>query len=195
VSFPSVRAVSLFRRLLLGIVLLGLHLSLQAEQYSALPRSDQKHIYGFMIDAARMPESIAYYEQLIDFCSKWGYNAIIFRLTDDQGSALKFKSHPEFLTHRNALSPEQIAHLVKYSEARGQLIPEVESFGHSRYITSVPQYADLMDQQAVPDKRNPEFSGLIPSHPRTLALMKDPKLPLPQPLTRSQNGTRGYCEP
>jgi hypothetical protein len=172
---PSIRTASLLRLLVLVPALVALQLSVWAEGYPSIPRADQKHIYGFMIDAARVPESMAYYERLVDFCSRWGYNAIILRLTDDQGSALKFKSHPEFLTHRNALSSADITHLVSYSKARGiEIIPEVESFGHSRYITSVSQYADLMDKDMIhPDKRSPDFSGLIPSHPRTLALMKD----------------------
>lgn len=173
-SFPSMKISPLFGLLLPVVGFVTLSLAGLGEEYRSLPRANTKQLYGFMIDAARTPESMEYYERLVDFCSKWGYNTIILRLTDDQGSALKFHSHPELLTHRNALSSTDITHLVQFAEAREiQLIPEVESFGHSRYITSVPQYADLVDKDTIPEKGSPDFNGLIPSHPQTLGLMKD----------------------
>src|SRR5690348_12151788 len=48
---------------------------------------------GFMFDAARLPEKLNYYEQLLDFLAAWGFNALLLRLTDDQGSALHWESH------------------------------------------------------------------------------------------------------
>ena len=51
-------------------------------------------IKGWMIDAARLPEPLPYYRKVIDFCAGWGFNVILFRLADDQGSALCFASHP-----------------------------------------------------------------------------------------------------
>ena len=60
--------------------------------------SNPKCIKGFMIDAPRLMESINYYRRLIDFCSEWKFNTIVFRLTDDEGCALRFESHPELLS-------------------------------------------------------------------------------------------------
>ena len=132
---------------------------------------DTKQVYGVMADAARLPEKFEYYQRLIDFCGDWELNALQFRLTDDQGSALRFESHPELLTHHNAFSPAEMRRLVEYGEKHGvMLIPEIESFGHTRYITGVPRYAELSDY-------NPgapgDVGGVIPVHPQTLALFRD----------------------
>jgi hypothetical protein len=124
-----------------------------------------------MVDAARLPEKTAYYMRLIDFCRQWNLNSLLFRLTDDQGSALRFRSHPELVTHLHALTPEDARALAQYGEKRGvTIIPEIESFGHSRYITATRKYAHLADRQ--PGTRG-DFVGLIPVSPETLALMSD----------------------
>lgn len=125
---------------------------------------------GLMADAARMPEDPSYYRRAIDFCHEWNLNAYLISLADDQGCALRFKSHPELLTHKHALTHEQARDLAKYAQQRGvDLIPEIESFGHTRYITSVPQYADLQDR--MPGHGN--FSAVCPVAPETLKLFSD----------------------
>lgn len=130
---------------------------------------------GFMVDPPRTPESMDYYRRLIEFSADWGFNALIFRVADDQGAAIRFESHPEFLTHKNALTPAQVRELVQLAQSRGiELIPEIESFGHTKYITSIQQYANLADHDPQnPDKRSSAFSGLIPSHPKVLQLIGD----------------------
>ena len=55
-----------------------------------------RRLKGFMIDAARLVESCSYYHRLIDFCAEWGYNTIVFRLTDDEGCALRLKQLQHF---------------------------------------------------------------------------------------------------
>lgn len=141
----------------------------RAARGSASP--DPERLRGLTVDAARLPEKPAYYRRLIDFCREWKLNALLFRLTDDQGSMLRFQSHPELITHPHALTPEEARDLARYGEQQGvTLIPEVESFGHSRYITAAPKYAHLADQQ--PGGRG-EFGGLIPVAPETLALIGD----------------------
>ncbi len=128
-------------------------------------------LFGLMADAARVPEDVSYYRRLIDFCHDWKLNALLISLTDDQGSALRFKSHPELLTHRNALTVGEARNLAEYSQQRGvELIPIIESFGHTRYITGVPQYANLADQ---PPGEKGHFDGIIPVAPETLRLMTD----------------------
>ena len=126
---------------------------------------------GMMADAARQPESISYYRRCIEFCSEWGMNVLLFRLADDQGSMLRFASHPELLTHTNALTPQQAHDLALYAAQHGvELIPEVESFGHTHYITGAERWKHLSDRD--PAQRG-EFGGVIPVAPETLALMRD----------------------
>jgi Glycosyl hydrolase family 20, catalytic domain len=82
---------------------------------------------GIMVDAARLPEPLSYYRRLIDFGCEWGLNALVLRLTDDQGSALRFRGHPELLTHRHALKPDEARELAAYGEQQGvMVIPEIE---------------------------------------------------------------------
>jgi hypothetical protein len=132
---------------------------------SALP------LRGLMLDAARWVESPDYYRRFLDFCAEWRINAVIFRLTDDQGCAVRFRSHPELVTHANALTPKAVAGLARYAAKRGvELIPEIESLGHARYITQTAQHADLNDHD--PDG-TAGYNAVIPLHPKTLRLLGD----------------------
>jgi Glycosyl hydrolase family 20, catalytic domain len=125
---------------------------------------------GLMIDAGRVPETIEYYKRVIQFCADWELNTVHFRLTDDQGSALRFTSVPDLVTHRNAFTAEQLKSLVEYAQSHGiDLIPEVESFGHTGYITRAPSYAHLLDREATDDS---EFSGIIPVNSESLQLFE-----------------------
>jgi hypothetical protein len=124
---------------------------------------------GIMADAARLPEPLSYYRRLLDFGREWGLNALVLRLTDDQGSALRFRSHPELVTHRHALTPDEARDLAAHGDRQGvMVIPEVESFGHTRYITSVPRHAHLEDRRG-----GDGFTGLCPVASETLALIGD----------------------
>jgi hypothetical protein len=124
-----------------------------------------------MADAARVPEDPSYYRRAIDFCREWNMNAYLISLADDQGCALQFKSHPELLTHEDALTPEQARDLARYAQQRGvELIPEIESFGHTRYVTGTPQYAGLADRMPGGEA---DFSAVTPVSPQTLKLMSD----------------------
>ena len=125
---------------------------------------------GLMVDAARVPEKLEYYRRVIDFCAEWGINTLQFRLTDDQGSALRFASVRGLITHRNALTPDQLRDLAGYGQRHGvDLLPEVESFGHTGYITRSPDFAHLLDREP---NGSSEFSGVTPVDPATLDLMK-----------------------
>ncbi len=123
-----------------------------------------------MVDAARVPESLEYYRRVIDFCADWELNALQFRLADDQGSALRFASVPNLVTHKNAMTPAQMKDLAGYAKNHGvDLIPEIESFGHTGYITRSSQYAHLLNSDP---NGNSEFTGMIPVHPETLPLFE-----------------------
>ncbi len=121
-----------------------------------------------MVDAARVPEALDYYRRVIDFCADWQLNAIHFRLADDQGTAFRFNSVPGLFTHDHAFTPDQFVDLERFASTRGvDLIPELESFGHTGFITRSATYAHLLDTTR---DSSSEFTGIIPVHPETLQL-------------------------
>lgn len=135
------------------------------------PRTSGK-LLGLLTDAARQPSKMNYYHRVVDFCHDWGLNALQFRLTDDQGSILRFSSVPDLITHPHAFTGIQMKELVAYGESRGiQIIAEVESFGHTGYITRSPRYAHLLDR-APGAQTDASFTGVIPVSPDTLALFR-----------------------
>ncbi len=124
---------------------------------------------GLMVDAARLPENLDYYHRVIEFCADWRLNTLQFRLADDQGSALRFSSVPNLLLHPHAFTPEQLHELAAFASSHGvDLIPELESFGHTGFITRCPTYAHLLDTTPT---GSAEFTGVIPVAPETLDLM------------------------
>ena len=125
-------------------------------------------IRGLMVDAGRLPEKMEYYRRVVEFCADWEMNALHFRLADDQGSALKFATVAGLVTHRNAFTPEEMRGLAEYGRTHGvDVIPELESFGHTGYITRSPRYAHLADES--PDG-TAEFTGVIPVSKETVEL-------------------------
>ena len=121
-----------------------------------------------MVDAARLPEPLDHYRRVIAFCAEWGLNTLQLRLTDDQGTALRFATVPDLITHPNAFTPDQTKTLVDFAGAHGiDLIPEVESFGHTGFITRSPKYAHLLDADP---QGSGEFTGVIPVLPETREL-------------------------
>jgi len=129
-----------------------------------------RRMKGLMVDAGRVPETMDYYKRVIEFCAEWELNTLQFRLTDDQGSAMRFTSVPGLVNHANAFTPEQLKSLVKFAQSHGvDLLPEVESFGHTGYITRSPTYAHLLDQEATGSS---EFTGIIPVNPESLQLFE-----------------------
>jgi Glycosyl hydrolase family 20, catalytic domain len=134
----------------------------------AQPSSER--IRGLMVDAARVPENLAYYRRVVDFCSEWELNTLQFRLTDDQGSALRFASVPSLITHPHAFAPDELHSLAEYGRTRGvDLLPEIEAFGHTGYITRSPAYKHLLDDDPL---GSAEFTGVIPVHPETPQLFE-----------------------
>ncbi len=133
------------------------------------PAPSAPPIRGLMVDAGRLPEKLDYYRRVIDFCAEWGCNTLQFRLADDQGSALRFASVPGLITHKNAFTPEQLNELAGYGQRQGvDLLPEIESFGHTGYITRSPLYSHLLDGQP---NGSSDFTGLCPVSLETLELM------------------------
>jgi hypothetical protein len=150
------------------IVLLVLIFIINLSAKSMNPQVE-KVFKGFMIDAPRSVETIDYYFRLLDFCQKEGINSVIFRLTDDQGSAYLFTSHPELKMCEGAFSEKELRTIIEYAKNHGiEMIPEIESFGHSRYITETKRYKFLNDGPPGED-----FNALCPVNDSTLSLLKD----------------------
>jgi hypothetical protein len=157
--------MNLIKKLLIAA---GIIISLSFNNYSQDYKKDPP-FRGFMIDAPRTVETMEYYFRLIDFCHEKGLNSIVFRLTDDQGSAYHFISHPELKTCTGAFTAQELKKLVKYAKDKGiEIIPEVESFGHTKYITEADRYK-LLDDGA----KGEDFNSVCPVSDTTLGLMKD----------------------
>jgi hypothetical protein len=161
-----------------GIALgaVAVHPDLFTENGASYPQShnadvaSRPTIRGVMVDAGRVPESLNYYRRVIEFCSEWELNTLHFRLADDQGSALLFSSVPDLVTHKNAFTPDQLRDLARYGNHHGvDLIPELESFGHTGYITRSPAYAHLLDSSP---QNSSEFTGVCPVNPETFHLFE-----------------------
>ncbi len=103
-----------------------------------------------MIDPARQNENAWYYRRVIDFASRYKMNAILCHLTDDQTAALFHEDYPE-LMHPQAWTPDEVRDLVAYAKERHiDLIPEIESLGHSRMFTRKTDYAEYLHQTKTP---------------------------------------------
>ena len=153
-----------------GIALTGVATTPCFGQSTADTIAGREPMRGLMVDAARVPESIEYYRRVIEFCAEWQLNVLQFRLADDQGSALRFSSVPDLVTHKDAFTSEQLRDLAGYARSHGvDLIPELESFGHTGYITRAPAYAHLLDNSP---QGSAEFTGVIPVDPETLHLFE-----------------------
>lgn len=99
-----------------------------------------------MIDPARQNENFDYYRRFIQFAARYKINAILCHMTDDQTSAMQHEKYPE-LMHPQAWTPEQIAELRQFAERHHiELIPEIESFGHSRMFTRREDFRDFLHQ-------------------------------------------------
>jgi hypothetical protein len=169
IAGAALTGVATFPRLLIGKPAGASTASLSSQRALDSPATQTK-IRGLMVDAARVPESLDYYRRVIDFCSDWELNTLHFRIADDQGTALRFSTVPDLVTHPDAFTPEQLRALVDYGARHGvDLIPELEAFGHTGYITRSPAYAHLLDNDP---QGSSEFTGIIPVHPQTAQLFE-----------------------
>ncbi len=120
-----------------------------------------------MLDPARLMEKKEYYRNLLPWLREWGYNTLHFHITDDQGSALVFPSHSE-LSKDGAFTAAEMREFVKTAAKLGiSVIPEIESLGHTRYITDKPMYRKL---GAAPESG---FNALDPDNADARRLLAD----------------------
>jgi hypothetical protein len=105
---------------------------------------------GIMLDLARCKEKHEYYYHAVDQLAKWKINTVFLHLTDHSGCALQFDSYPTLAT-RYAFSKDEMRDLIRFAKDRYvDLIPEIEAWGHARYITTKPEFADLAEDPADP---------------------------------------------
>lgn len=97
-----------------------------------------------MVDPARQNENFEYYRRVISVAARYGINAVLIHLTDDQTACLHHPDYPE-LMHPQAWTVEQCHALEEFARRHHvQLIPEIESFGHSRMFTRRADYAEFL---------------------------------------------------
>lgn len=132
-------------------------------------KQDDKVINGIMIDCSRLLEKQEYYYKLIDFMADWEMNTLLLHFSDDHGLSVAIPGF-EKLAHPRAFTPENIRELNIYAASKGiEIIPELEVFGHTRYITDNPDYRHLFlgDRSG-----NISFNALDPLNPESVSLMR-----------------------
>ena len=122
---------------------------------------------GFMLDSARCLENRAHYRAFIDFAAQRGSTMLLWHFTDDQGCSLKFDSIPG-LASPNAYSKTELRELVAYAAERGvEIVPELASLGHTRYVTRLPEFHHLAEAAD-----GAHFSGMCPLSDQTRELFR-----------------------
>lgn len=127
-------------------------------------------VNGLMIDCARLIERHAYYTELIDFMADWEMNLLVLHFTDDHGCAVKLPGFPR-LASPHALPAARLKQLIARATERNiEVIPELETFGHTRYLTDQEDFAHLA---ATRQKRDTlVFNAVDPLRPETLKVME-----------------------
>ncbi|MFW5870790.1 MAG: family 20 glycosylhydrolase, partial [Candidatus Sumerlaeota bacterium] len=98
----------------------------------------------------------------------WGYNTLFWHFCDDQGCRLRFPSRPE-LGSFNAWSADETRDFVEEAHNLGiQVIPEVETLGHTTFITGLDKYKHLRD-----GVEGGIYAAIAPCHPATRELIED----------------------
>ena len=124
-------------------------------------------VKGIMLDPARLTERHEFYFDLLPKLAEWGFNTLWWHFVDDEGFVLKLDAHPELATPY-AFSKAETRRFIAEAGKHGiEVVPEVESLGHGRYITRLPQYAHLHDGITS------GFNAICPSHRDTIPLLRE----------------------
>lgn len=134
---------------------------------AATAKATPLDIRGLMVDPARLVERHEFYFDLLAKLPRWGFNTLWWHFVDDEGFVLKLRSHPELATPYAFTKAETTRLLAAASDVGIEVVPEVETLGHRRYITRLPQYAHLADGDPC------DFNAVCPSHRDTLPLLAE----------------------
>lgn len=120
-----------------------------------------------MLDPARTCDTLQQYHDMLPLFRDWGYNAIHWHFVDDEGCRMVFPSHPE-LASAGAFTVEEMKGLIEAAAELGiEFIPEIECYGHVRFITGHPDYADLGDPEGL------HFNAIDPNNKRSREVIRD----------------------
>ena len=126
-------------------------------------------INGLMIDPARLLEPQPYYYRLVEFMAGWRMNTLLMHLADDWGCTVRLPGF-EHLAMPRAFTPADLRKLTGFAGVRGvDVIPELETFGHTRYLTDHPRYRHLFGGRRT---RKLRFNAVDPLNPETHELMR-----------------------
>ena len=124
---------------------------------------------GLMIDCSRLMERHDYYFKLLDFMAEWGMNTLLFHFSDDHGLGIELKGFKK-LVMKNAFTAAEMKKLINYAKKRKiEIIPELETFGHTRFITDHPDYKHLY---AGKKTKRLDFNAIDPLNPEALRIIK-----------------------
>ena len=108
-----------------------------------------------MLDSARAQENRAYYRRFIEFAAARGVTTVLWHFTDDQGCSLQFESIPG-IASPNAYSKDELREVIAFAKQHGiEIVPELASLGHCRYLTRLPKYQHLNENDS-------HFTGMCP---------------------------------
>lgn len=100
-------------------------------------------INGFMIDCCRILEKKDYYYNLIDFLADWNITHLQLHFSDNHGCAINIPGFSD-IAMPHAFSPKEITALCSYARSKNiDIIPELETFGHTQYLTDNSKYSHL----------------------------------------------------
>lgn len=124
-------------------------------------------IKGLMLDMVRVTERHEFYVDMAQSAARWGYNTLFAHLTDDDGCAMTFNSRPDLATP-HALTQEQVRQWIRTARDNGlNIVPEIECFGHTRFIHTLEKYKHLSIRGLGP------HNAIHPLHPDTIAIVED----------------------
>ena len=113
-----------------------------------------------LLDDARTCSTFELLQKQMVFLAERGVSGVIWHFSDDQGCRIRFDSCPG-IGEAPSFAVEQVRQLVCFARNIGlTLIPELASLGHSRFITRLPQFEHLNENDG-------PYSGMCPVHPQT----------------------------
>ncbi len=127
-------------------------------------------INGLMIDCCRIIERHDYYFRLLDFMADQKMNMLVLHFSDDSGLSVQLPGF-EDIAMKNSFTAKEVKSLIAHAGKLGiDIVPEIETFGHTKFITGLPHYAHLRAGKR--KKSATGFNAIDPLNPETLRVMR-----------------------